>query len=150
MPWAIANGCQIISVSLGAATTPGEAFSQIYERAARRALGRGTLIIAAAGNESRNRFTGKRRVPPNPVGRPANCPSIMAVAAIDKMFQVAAFSNSSINTNGGSVDIAAPGVDIYSTYSTNTIPQAFPDGSIDPNPPARYRASILRSLSYFR
>lgn len=84
--WAIANGCQIISMSLGAATVQGEAFSRIYERAAQRALSRGTLIIAAAGNESRNRFTGKRRVPPNPVGRPANCPSIMAVAAIDQMF----------------------------------------------------------------
>jgi subtilisin len=137
--WAIANGCQIISMSLGAATVPGEAFSRIYERAARRALSQGTLIIAAAGNESRNRFTGKRRVPPNPVDRPANCPSIMAVAAIDKMFQVAAFSNSSINTNGGSIDIAAPGVDIYSTYSTNTIRQILPDGSIDPNPSARYQ-----------
>lgn len=44
---------------------------------ARRALLRGTLIIAAAGNESR------RPSLIRPVGHPANCPSIVAVAALD-------------------------------------------------------------------
>lgn len=66
--------------------------------------------MAAAGNESRrseNRFS--------PVGSPADCPSILAVGAIDSSLQIADFSNRAINANG-LVDIAAPGVDIYSSW----------------------------------
>ncbi|MEM9276889.1 MAG: S8 family serine peptidase [Cyanobacteria bacterium P01_F01_bin.143] len=108
--WAISNGCQIISMSLGAATRPGDRFSNVYETVAQRALERGTLIIAAAGNESgRPNFV-------RPVGRPANCPSIIAVAALDRTLQMATFSNSSINPDGGGIDIAGPGVDVYSTW----------------------------------
>lgn len=118
--WAITNGCQIISMSLGARTSLGTPFSPIYENVAQRALARGTLIIAAAGNDSRDPFTGRRRVPPNPVGRPANCPSIMAVAALDSQLQVASFSNGSINADGGGVDIAGPGVDVYSAWPMPT------------------------------
>ena len=111
--WAIGNGCQIISMSLGASTRRGTPFSPIYEEVAKRALSQGTLIIAAAGNESfRPSFI-------NPVGRPANCPSIMAVAALDKRLQVASFSNGSINLDGGQIDLAGPGVDVYSTWSTD-------------------------------
>jgi subtilisin len=138
--WAISNGCQIISMSLGAPTRPGDTFSPIYEEVAKRALSRGTLIIAAAGNESQDRATGRRRVPPNPVGRPANCPSIMAVAALDSQLQIAAFSNSSINPDGGGVDIAGPGVNVYSTWTTD--PNAVrPPGS------ARYRTISGTSMA---
>ena len=117
--WAVSSGCQIISMSLGAPTSPGDTFSRIYEEVAKRALSRGTLIIAAAGNESRD-STGRRRIPPRPVGRPANCPSIMAVAALDNQLQVASFSNGSINPEGGQIDIAGPGVDVYSSWPLPT------------------------------
>ncbi|HYI97523.1 MAG TPA: S8 family serine peptidase, partial [Bryobacteraceae bacterium] len=50
------------------------------------------------------------------VGHPASCPSIMAVGALDSNFKVANFSNRTINTNGGVVDIAGPGVAIRSTW----------------------------------
>ena len=112
--WAISNGCQIVSMSLGAGTRPGDTFSQIYETVAQRALSKGTLIIAAAGNESiRPSFI-------RPVGRPANCPSIIAVAALDNRLQIASFSCASINPDGGGVDIAGPGVDVYSTWPMPT------------------------------
>ncbi|WP_392477144.1 S8 family serine peptidase [Nostoc sp. C110] len=124
--WAITNGCQIISMSLGAPTRPGDTYSPIYEEVAKRALSRGTLIIAAAGNESAR--NGRRLVPPSPVGRPANCPSIMAVAALDKQLQIAYFSNSSINPDGGEIDIAGPGVDVYSTWSTDPMTVLPPNG----------------------
>lgn len=114
--WAISNGCQIISMSLGADIRPGDTYSQIYETVAQRALSRGTLIIAAAGNSSR------RPGLVNPVGRPANCPSIIAVAALDNQLQISFFSDSSINPNGGGVDIAGPGVNVYSTWSTKAVP----------------------------
>jgi subtilisin family serine protease len=108
--WAIRNDCPIISMSLGAPTVPGQSFSTVFETVARRALSRGTLIIAAAGNES------SRPAHIAPVGHPANCPSIMAVGAIDQRLEVASFSNGGLNPNGGQVDIAGPGVMVRSSW----------------------------------
>jgi subtilisin family serine protease len=102
--WALNQGCQIISMSLGSPTRPGDTFSRVYEAVGQRTLRQGSLIIAAAGNES-NRATGLI----NPVAYPANAPAIMAVAALDANLQVSNFSNRSINFDGGQVDIAAPG-----------------------------------------
>ena len=112
--WAIQNKCAVISMSLGAATRPGQPFSQVFERVAKRAQEQGTLIIAAAGNES------QRPGIVNPVGHPANCPSIMAVAAMDVQGAVARFSNSGINPDGGQIDIAGPGVDVHSSWPLPT------------------------------
>jgi subtilisin family serine protease len=114
--WAITNKCRIISMSLGAPVQPNDAFSPVYETVAQRALNSnpGTIIIAAAGNDSRGP-NGRRLEPPRPVGRPANCPSILAVAAVDSSLSIAAFSNGGINQRGGGVDIAGPGVNVFST-----------------------------------
>jgi subtilisin family serine protease len=130
--WAITNKCRVISMSLGAPVLPGERFSRVYETVAQRALNSdpGTLIIAAAGNSSRL-LNGQRREPPNPVGRPANCPSIMAVAALDAHLGIAPFSDGGINPNGGGVDIAGPGVGVFSS-----VPEPFPP-SIQPVEPGR-------------
>ncbi|MGB3267516.1 MAG: S8 family serine peptidase [Microcoleus sp.] len=106
MEWAIVNGCQVISMSLGNETpTPSTA----YETVGRRALENGCLIVAAAGN---NGPTGR-------VGQPANSPSIMAVAAVDKCLQVATFSATSGGSLGAKVNIAAPGVEVYSSVPVN-------------------------------
>ncbi|HEY6911573.1 MAG TPA: S8 family serine peptidase [Myxococcales bacterium] len=113
--WAIANGCRVVSMSLGAPVQPGQPFSQIFETVARRALAKGTLIVAAAGNES-DRRVGRFE----PVGHPANCPSILAVAAVDVNLRIAFFSNRGLNPMGGQVDIAAPGVDVYSSWPMPT------------------------------
>lgn len=107
--WAISSGCEVISMSLGAAVGFGTPHSDIYETVARRALDRGTLIIAAAGNESR------RPDREAPVGHPANCPSIMAVAALDRNDEIAWFSCTS-DPASGQVDIAGPGVDVRSSW----------------------------------
>jgi subtilisin family serine protease len=108
--WAIANGCAIVSMSLGAATTPGQPYSRTYERVARRALDRGTLIIAAAGNESR-RAAGVIK----PIGHPANCPSILAVGAVDVRSAIADFSCGTVD-DVGAVDAVGPGVDVHSSW----------------------------------
>ncbi len=110
MTWAANNGCKVISMSLGSRVAPDQEFDPAYERAAQYAITKGCVVVAAAGNESRrsgNEF--------NPVGSPANCPSVMAVAALDSDLEVADFSNRSINADG-KVDIAAPGVLIYSSW----------------------------------
>jgi|JI6StandDraft_1071083.scaffolds.fasta_scaffold04573_3 subtilisin len=111
LDWALSNGCNIVSMSLGAALNPGESYSRAYDDVAKKALKQGTLIIAAAGNESK-RHLGQIA----PVGHPANCPSIMAVAALDSTLSVASFSCGGINGDGGQIDIAAPGVEVYSSW----------------------------------
>lgn len=108
MAWAVARGARVISMSLGAPVRPGELFPQTYEKLAQRALERGTLIVAAAGNESR------RPQRTDPVGRPANCPSILAVASVDKALTTSFFSCGAINGAGGEINIAAPGRDVHS------------------------------------
>lgn len=106
MEWAIVNGCQVISMSLGNNTpTPSTA----YETVGRRALQNGCLIVAAAGNSG----------PTGTVGQPANSPSIMAVAALDNCLQVPTFSSPAGASPGAKVDIAAPGVKVYSSVPMN-------------------------------
>src|SRR5215813_10736514 len=100
MNWAIANRCQVISMSLGAQIP----VQPSYTAAGTAALAAGCLIVAAAGNAS-NR-------PGNiqPAGAPANSPTIMSVAALDSALRVAVFSN------GGKIDIAGPGVNTFSSW----------------------------------
>lgn len=108
--WALTNKCEIISMSLGAPVQVNQPHSVIFEQVASRALAAGTLIIAAAGNES------ARPGLIAPVGHPANCPSIIAVGAVDAQGQVARFSCGGLNLQGGQVDIAGPGVDVRSSW----------------------------------
>ncbi len=108
--WAVRSGCAIVSLSMGSPVAVGECYSAIYEQVAQRALAQGTLIMAAAGNDS------VRPEAIAPVDHPANCPSILAIAAIDVHLRVAPFSCGGVNPNGGEVNIAAPGVAIRSAW----------------------------------
>jgi subtilisin len=112
--WAVANKCAVISMSLGAPTQPGQPFSSVFEAVAQRASNAGALIVAAAGNDSSRPGTVR------PVSHPANCPSVMAVAATDVNDAIAFFSNRGINPNGGQVDVAGPGVDVFSSWPMPT------------------------------
>ena len=108
--WAVNNGCRIISMSLGSRVAEGETYDVAYERAAQYALSKGAVTVAAAGNESKRSRGGFK-----PIDSPADCPSVLAVAALDAQLQVADFSNRSINPDA-KVDIAAPGVKIFSSW----------------------------------
>ena len=110
--WAVANGCQVLSMSLGADVRQ---VSVAYETVGRRALAAGSLIVAAAGNNAR-RDLGMFGF----VGIPANSPSIMAVAAVDSQLDIAYFSARSNPVRGGQIDIAGPGVDVYSSWPMPT------------------------------
>ena len=105
MNWAVVNKCVAISMSLGAPIPPQPS----YTAAGAAALAAGCLIIAAAGNDSSRPGTIK------PTGAPANSPTIMSVAALDTSLHVAPFSN------GGKVDISAPGVHVFSSWPRPTL-----------------------------
>ena len=110
MNWAVTNRCHVISMSLGARVNQ---VSQAFEQAGRRALQAGCLIVAAAGNNA-SRAAGSFGF----VEQPANSPSIMAVAAIDSQLGIADFSarSSTVTGTAGKVDIAAPGVAVFSSW----------------------------------
>lgn len=93
MNWAIANGCAVISMSLGSQSPPQAA----YTAAGRAALAKGCLIIAAAGNMA------------SQTGSPANSPTIMSIASLDGNLQPSNFSNF------GKIELAAPGRDVFSS-----------------------------------
>ena len=97
-------------MSLGARVRVDTPPSVIFEQVGQRALRAGTLIVAAAGNDSNRPFA------IDPVSHPANCASIMAVAALDQQLQVARFSNAGLNPQGGQVDLAGPGVAVHSAW----------------------------------
>jgi subtilisin family serine protease len=103
--WAIANRCAVISMSLGAPIP----VQPSYTAAGTAALAAGCLIIAAAGNSSH------RPGVVNPSGAPANSPTVMSVAALDSSLKVAFFSD------GGKVDIAGPGVNVFSSWPRPTL-----------------------------
>jgi subtilisin len=105
MNWAIANKCAVISMSLGAQIP----VQPSYTAAGTAALAAGCLIIAAAGNAS------SRPGVINPAGAPANSPTVMSVAALDSSLRVAVFSN------GGKIDIAGPGVSVFSSWPRPTL-----------------------------
>jgi subtilisin family serine protease len=85
-----------------------------YEVPIRRAINAGTLVVAAAGNNARRNAHIFGFVEP-----PANADAAVAVAALDSRMRVATFSaRSSQQTGvGGIVNIAAPGVAVFSSVS---------------------------------
>ena len=106
--WAIAEGCEVISMSLGRATHPTEAPDPIYERVGEAALEAGSLVLCASGNESDRRYNYIA-----PVGSPANAEAMLAVAAIGADGGVATFSCGGVGR--GKVDVCAPGVAVFSS-----------------------------------
>ncbi|HEY5713337.1 MAG TPA: S8 family serine peptidase [Allosphingosinicella sp.] len=107
--WAVANKCEVISMSLGS-NVPSTTVA--YESAGQRALNAGCLIVAAAGNNAQ-RLQGNFGF----VTRPANSRSMMAVAAVDSNLAMAYFSaRDTVHGGGSAVDIAGPGVAVYSTW----------------------------------
>lgn len=88
----------------------GGSYSASLENAINTANSNGILFVAAAGNEANDNDS-------NP-SYPANynVENVVSVAAIDSSGNLASFSNYGVN----SVHVAAPGVNILSTYLNNT------------------------------
>jgi len=101
--WAVDNNAKVISMSLGSSS-----YSSALDTACSNALAAGTLLVAAAGNDD-----------VNTAFYPAALSSVISVAAVDSSKNKASFSN-----YGSTIDLAAPGVSVYSTVcpidSTNS------------------------------
>lgn len=101
--YAVDQGAKVINLSLTVESQP-----QLVREALQRALDRGIVVVAAAGNKS------------GTVEFPASMPGVIGVAATDQQGWLASFSN-----RGSEVAIAAPGVAVVSTglgggYSSGT------------------------------
>lgn len=93
--WAVENGAKVINMSLGQRVS-----SRTLETAVNNAWNRGVVIVAAAGNAGTQAKI-----------YPGAYPNVIAVAATDNRDVKASFS-----TYGGWVDLAAPGVNVFSTF----------------------------------
>ncbi|GIU56698.1 S8 family serine peptidase [Arthrobacter sp. NicSoilC12] len=97
--WAVSNGAKVINMSLGVRA------SRTLETAVNNAWSKGVVLVAAAGNGSNQTKI-----------YPGAYPNVIAVAATDNTDTKAPFS-----TYGASwVDVAAPGVNVYSTFPNHT------------------------------
>jgi len=94
LQWAVVNGMQVVNMSLGTSQDV-----QSFHEAIINACEAGVTIVAAAGNSGGS------------VTYPAAYPEVIAVSATDQNDQIASWSS-----RGPEVDLAAPGVNIYSTY----------------------------------
>ncbi|WP_270889891.1 S8 family serine peptidase [Pedococcus sp. 5OH_020] len=92
--WAADHGANVVNLSLGSATP-----DQVESDAVAYAVGKGVLVVAAAGNDG--------TTTPN---FPAAYPQVVAVGATDAVGQRAAFSQ-----YGSWVSVGAPGTGITST-----------------------------------
>jgi thermitase len=100
LDWLVDRGVKIINLSFGAEQEPpGDG---VLGLAVQRAQNAGALVIAGVGNDGVNTDS----------FYPAAYPGVLGVAAIDQDQAPASFTNS-----GPVVDVAAPGVDIISTYN---------------------------------
>ena len=93
--WAVSNGAKVINMSLGVRA------SRTLETAVNNAWNKGVVLVAAAGNGGNQTKI-----------YPGAYPHVIAVGATDNNDAKASFS-----TYGASwVDLAAPGVNVYSTF----------------------------------
>ncbi len=103
--YATMMGAQVSNNSWG-----GDEYSQALADAISEADAHGSLFIAAAGNDSSD----NDGTPQYPSG--FDLPNVISVAASDQNDQLAYFSNHGRST----VDLAAPGQSIYSTWPGNS------------------------------
>ncbi|MGX8797109.1 S8 family peptidase [Fusibacter sp. JL298sf-3] len=92
------QGADVINMSLG-----GGGFSQGMNDACEYAVGKGTIVVAATGNDG-----------VGTVSYPAAYPSVIAVGSVDANRSKSWFSN-----YGQGLEIMAPGSNIYSTTPNN-------------------------------
>lgn len=98
--WAVQNNMDVVSMSLGTAT-----YSQALNDTSANAYNAGIILVAAAGN------SGDGNLSTDDVLYPAKFDTVIAVSAIDYNNIAPVWS-----ADGAKIELAAPGVNIYSTW----------------------------------
>lgn len=105
--WAADHGARVINMSLGA-----YGGSKALEKAVAYALSKGSIVVAAMGNDRDDPDRGYGESP----SYPAALPGVIAVGATDAADKSAYFSNA-----GRWISVSAPGDSIYSTTPTKPV-----------------------------
>ena len=125
--WATDNDAKVINMSLG-----GTAADSTLASAVDYAWSKGVVVVAAAGNNGNS-------LPFYPAAYD-NC---IAVGATDRKDAKASFSN-----YGSWVDVAAPGVDIYSTYNKGDYDYISMSGTSMASPHVAGLAALVWATNY--
>ncbi|MBI5064718.1 S8 family peptidase [Candidatus Woesearchaeota archaeon] len=97
--WSITNNLDILNMSLGSSS-----YSELEHKAIKIAAEKGLVIVSAAGNDGTKEYN-----------YPASFGEVVSVSAVDGNNKKADFSN-----YNDKIKIAAPGVEIYSTFKNNS------------------------------
>ncbi|PFP24253.1 hypothetical protein COJ96_23355 [Bacillus sp. AFS073361] len=124
--YAVAHHADVINMSLG-----DDSYSYLLESATKYAKSKGVVLVAAAGNSS-------TFLPMYP----AASEGVIGVSATDRNDRIASFSN-----YGNYIDLAAPGVDIYSSIAGSTY--ASYDGTSMAAPMVSGIAALVRTKNPF-
>ncbi|HTM68404.1 MAG TPA: S8 family serine peptidase, partial [Candidatus Binatia bacterium] len=125
--FAIQNGAKVINASFG-----GNTFSQSEYDAIDRFRTAGGIFVAAAGNNGGNNDGGLHFYPSD-----HTLDNVISVAATDANDALATFSN----YGATSVDVGAPGTNIYSSVATTTVATESFTGVTVPALPAGWSAT---------
>lgn len=103
LQWVVANHINVVNMSLGTSS-----YSASFDSAVRQTIASGAVVVAAAGNSGPSA---------NTVMYPAKFAGVIAVSATnsDSSNTIASFSS-----RGPEVDLAAPGVSVFSTYKNQS------------------------------
>ncbi len=127
--WAVNQGARVINLSFGAVRDPLapnlDTYSKVEAQAVAYAVSKGAVVVAAVGNSDEAYET------PWPFASwPSALPHVIGVAALNRSGNVPSFSD----YDPRYVDLAAPGVDIFSAFpklltrkQQNCAPQGYTD-----------------------
>jgi len=101
LDWAVTHDIDVVNMSLGTST-----YSLLFNSVVQQTIASGVVVVAAAGNSGPGA---------NTVMYPAKFEGVIAVSATDKSDNIASFSS-----RGTEVDVAAPGVSVFSTYKNQS------------------------------
>jgi hypothetical protein len=109
--WAVNQGAKVVNLSLGGVRDPRQpnrdTYSKLEAQAVAYAIRKGAVVVAAVGNSDEAYAT------PWPYASwPSALPHVIGVAALTRTGDVPTFSD----RDPRFVDLAAPGVDIFSTF----------------------------------
>ena len=134
--WSVRQGARVINLSLGSTRDPSDpsidGYSSVEQSAIQYAVRHGALVVAAAGNGN--------DAPQKPwpyASYPAAFPHVLGVGAYGRPGGVPSFSN----RDDRFVDLAAPGMDIFSLFPR---PLTAPSG---PAPSRATRAAARRTTA---